>query len=115
MPLNRLYLNRRWCCHLEVPGRPPGLRPLELVVELGDVGEDGEAVGRVARGHVLGVQQRRDAQLLLGHPERKGARPARKKREVDFEISPVPSLKKLISKVKELGSRGNSIGYQDAR
>ena len=73
---------RRWWRHLEVPGGPPGLHPLELVVELGDVGEDGEAVGRVARGHVLRVQQRRDAQLLLRHPERQGTRPESKKRDI---------------------------------
>ena len=82
MPLHRYYLDRRRRQrHLEVCWRPPGLHPLELVVELGDVGEDGEAVGRVARGHVLRVQQRRDAQLLLGHPERQGTRPERKERE----------------------------------
>ena len=56
------------------------LRALELVVELGDIGEDGEAVGRVARGHVLGVEERRDTELLLGHFECQRASPEKARR-----------------------------------
>ena len=52
---------------------PAGLAPLTLtragkvVVILGHVGHDAEAVGDAHGDHVLGVQESRDAQLLLSH------------------------------------------------
>lgn len=43
--------------------------PVEVVVILGDVRQDAEAVGDLERHHVFGVQQGRNPQLLLGHGE----------------------------------------------
>lgn len=39
----------------------------EVVVILGHVGHDAEAVGDTHGDHVIGVQESRDPQLLLGH------------------------------------------------
>lgn len=44
-----------------------GGTPLEVVVVLGHVGQDAQPVGHLQGHHVLGVQQGRDAQLLLRH------------------------------------------------
>lgn len=46
-----------------------GGAPLEVVVVLGHVGQDAQPVGDLQSHHVLGVQQGRDAQLLLRHAE----------------------------------------------
>lgn len=46
-----------------------GRSTLEVVVVLRHVGEDAQPVRDPQRHHVLCVQQRRDAQLLLGHSE----------------------------------------------
>lgn len=50
---------------------------LELVVDLGDVGEDAESVGGRALDHVLGVEQLGDAKVFLGQLEGHGAVAAR--------------------------------------
>lgn len=42
---------------------------VEVVVVLGHVGQDAQPVGHLQGHHVLGVQQGRDAQLLLRHEE----------------------------------------------
>lgn len=42
---------------------------MEVVVVLGDVSQDAEAVGDLQRHHVFGVQQGRNPQLLLRNPE----------------------------------------------
>ena len=44
----------------------------ELVIELGDVSEDGESVGSVTLRHVLGVQQGGNTQLCLSQREGQG-------------------------------------------
>lgn len=49
-------------------GRPP----VEVIVVLGDVGEDAQPVRDLQRHHVLCVQQSRDPQLLLCHLESLG-------------------------------------------
>lgn len=54
------------------PGARRGLTggtPLEVVVVLGHVGQDAQPVRHLQGHHVLGVQQGRDAQLLLRHTE----------------------------------------------
>ena len=38
-----------------------------MVVILGHVGHDAEAIGDTHGDHVIGIQEGRDAQLLLGH------------------------------------------------
>lgn len=48
---------------------PNGGAPVEVVVVLGHVGQDAQPVGHLQGHHVLGVQQGRDAQLLLSHVE----------------------------------------------
>ena len=45
------------------------------MVELGEVGEDGETVGFGALCHVEGVQQGRDVQLAFSHLEHQAAVP----------------------------------------
>ena len=45
---------------------------MERLVVLRDVCEDGEPVRHLVLHHVLRVQQRRDAQVLLRHAEGKG-------------------------------------------
>lgn len=40
---------------------------VEMVVILGHVGHDAEAVGNPHGDHVAGIQQGRDPQLLLSH------------------------------------------------
>jgi hypothetical protein len=64
----------------QVCGSALGLHGLKLVVELGEVGENRESVGRVAGGHVLGVQQGGDAELLLGDAKRQGAGSERRRK-----------------------------------
>lgn len=52
------------------PGSPlTGGASVEVVIVLGHVGQDAQAVGHPQRHHVLGIQQSRDAQLLLSHTE----------------------------------------------
>lgn len=46
--------------------------PVEVIVVLGDVGEDAQPVRDLQRHHVLCVQQSRDPQLLLCHLESLG-------------------------------------------
>lgn len=46
-----------------------GGAPVEVVVVLGHVGQNAQPVGHLQGHHVLGVQQGRDAQLLLSHAE----------------------------------------------
>lgn len=41
----------------------------ESLVELREVGENGQSIGHRAGRHVLGVQERRDAEMLLGRSE----------------------------------------------
>lgn len=48
--------------------------PVEVIVVLGDVGEDAQSVRDLQRHHVLCVQQSRDPQLLLCHLEGLGHR-----------------------------------------
>lgn len=43
--------------------------PVEVVVILGDVSQDAEAVGDLKSHHVFGVQQGGNSQLLLRNPE----------------------------------------------
>lgn len=41
----------------------------ESLVKLREVGENGQSIGHRAGRHVLGVQERRDPEMLLGRPE----------------------------------------------
>lgn len=41
----------------------------ESLVELREVGENGQSIGHRAGRHVLGVEERRDAEMLLGRSE----------------------------------------------
>lgn len=49
-----------------------GSPPVEVIVVLGDVGEDAQPVRDLQRHHVLCVQQSRDPQFLLCHLESLG-------------------------------------------
>ena len=53
------------------------------MIELGEVGEDGEPVRAAALRHVRGVEQRGDPELLLRDPEHRGAVPDAKSREYE--------------------------------
>ncbi len=59
----------------------PRLRLSQLVVELRDVGEYGEPVRYRAVGHVLRVEQGRDAKVSLRRSEGEGAVAAKKREE----------------------------------
>lgn len=41
----------------------------EGLIELREVGENGQSIGHRARRHVLGIQERRDPEMLLGRSE----------------------------------------------
>ena len=57
------------------------LQRFELVVAFRDVGEDGEAIRTSAGGHILGVEQLRDAEVFLGQAECQGAITAKRRRK----------------------------------